>query len=59
MKILCFSDLHRDKDAAHRLVEAAKEVDVVIDYQADAGRSTDVVQGTRARCSLSRASNMQ
>ncbi len=30
MKILCFSDLHRDRDAAARLVEASREVDVVI-----------------------------
>ncbi|TWU04354.1 metallophosphoesterase family protein [Stieleria varia] len=30
MKLLCFSDLHRDVDAAKRLVELATEVDVVI-----------------------------
>jgi len=30
MKLLLFSDLHRDTDAAHRLVKLAREVDVVI-----------------------------
>jgi len=30
MRILLFSDLHRDTDAAHRLVKLAREVDVVI-----------------------------
>jgi Icc-related predicted phosphoesterase len=30
MKILCFSDLHRDQQAAQRLLAAAAEVDVVI-----------------------------
>ncbi|MGB7346512.1 MAG: metallophosphoesterase [Pirellulaceae bacterium] len=30
MKILCFSDLHCDKDAARRLVQLAGDVDVVI-----------------------------
>ena len=30
MKLLCFSDLHRDREAAERLVEAAEQVDVVI-----------------------------
>ncbi|KAA1259226.1 Calcineurin-like phosphoesterase superfamily domain protein [Rubripirellula obstinata] len=30
MKILCFSDLHRDRDAAMRLVNIAEDVDVVI-----------------------------
>ena len=30
MKLLCFSDLHRDVDAAEKLVLAAREVDVVI-----------------------------
>ncbi len=30
MKLLCFSDLHRDQDAARRLVCAARECDVVI-----------------------------
>lgn len=30
MKILCFSDLHRDTEAAKRLVDAAEDVDVVI-----------------------------
>ncbi len=30
MKYLCFSDLHRDVDAARRLVDLADEVDVVI-----------------------------
>lgn len=30
MKLLCFSDLHRDKEAAQRLVDAAGEVDCVI-----------------------------
>ncbi|EMI54277.1 metallophosphoesterase family protein [Rhodopirellula sallentina] len=30
MKVLCFSDLHRDKDAALRLVEMSKGADVVI-----------------------------
>jgi Icc-related predicted phosphoesterase len=30
MKILCFSDLHRDRDAATRLVAMAKDVDVVV-----------------------------
>lgn len=30
MKLLCFSDLHRDRDAAKKLVTAAAEVDCVI-----------------------------
>lgn len=30
MKLLCFSDLHRDRDAAHRLVQLAQDADVVI-----------------------------
>ena len=30
MKFLCFSDLHRDQDAARRLVERSAEVDCVI-----------------------------
>lgn len=30
MKFLCFSDLHRDRDAAKALVELAADVDVVI-----------------------------
>ena len=30
MKILCFSDLHCDVDAAKRLVNAAEEVDVIV-----------------------------
>ncbi len=30
MKLLCFSDLHRDRDAAAALVPQAEEVDVVI-----------------------------
>ncbi len=30
MKLLCFSDLHRDKDAAKKLVAASAEVDCVI-----------------------------
>jgi Icc-related predicted phosphoesterase len=30
MKFLCFSDLHRDRDAASKLVAAAREVDCVI-----------------------------
>ena len=30
MKLLCFSDLHRDRDAAARLVAASAEVDCVI-----------------------------
>lgn len=30
MKLLCFSDLHRDKEAAQKLVSAATEVDCVI-----------------------------
>ncbi len=30
MRFLCFSDLHRDKEAAQRLVSAAGDVDVVI-----------------------------
>ena len=30
MKYLCFSDLHCDKDAAHKLVEMSKDVDCVI-----------------------------
>jgi Icc-related predicted phosphoesterase len=30
MKLLCFSDLHRDQQAAQRLVAAAESVDVVI-----------------------------
>lgn len=29
-KFLCFSDLHRDVDAAHRLVEMSEDVDFVI-----------------------------
>jgi Icc-related predicted phosphoesterase len=30
MKLLCFSDLHRDRDAANRLVQLAKKADAVI-----------------------------
>lgn len=30
MKLLCFSDLHRDKDAAQKLVSASADVDCVI-----------------------------
>jgi len=30
MKCLCFSDLHRDQSAANRLVDQARDVDVVI-----------------------------
>jgi Icc-related predicted phosphoesterase len=30
MKYLCFSDLHRDRDAAEKLVRLAEDVDVVI-----------------------------
>ncbi len=30
MKILCFSDLHRDQDAARNLVEMAQQADLVI-----------------------------
>jgi Icc-related predicted phosphoesterase len=30
MKLLCFSDLHRDREAAAKLVAAASEVDCLI-----------------------------
>ncbi len=30
MRILCFSDLHRDKDAAEKLVQAADDVDCLV-----------------------------